>query len=449
MSPQASPSPGALARYSLLGVTVLGTMSNNIINVPLHAIAEDFDRPVSTAVLSVSAFVLVLAVAMPLTGWVGDRVGAKQTLVAALTLMLVAQLAAAAAPSLELLIAMRAVQGLACSAIPPLVMGMLVGFFPARRTRMMGAWAAANGVGQAVGPPVGGLVSDLAGWRSIFLVMSAASALALVGMVRSVPSRPGRHTVLHVPSALMLTGGTALLLLAITSVSQSEVPLAGAAAVAAAGVVLLVGFIARSRGNPRAMIPPHLIIESRFMRSSVAAFAQMFTLGTVLVLVPLYLTGPLELSSSAAGVLFFALPLAMAMMAPMVSRLADRTNPRWVLRSGLVIIIMGGLATGAVSENGAATVAVICLLLVVLGVGMALVQTPAAAGATRSPAGKIGAALGLFNMLRFSGSTAGTAWVALMYPRGDMFTMFLGCAAVAALGLAMSFVGPNPDPAAP
>lgn len=447
MTAQASPTPGALARYSLLGVTVLGTMSNNVINVPLHAIAQDFDRPISSAVLTVSAFVLVLAVAMPISGWIGDRFGRKRTLVAALVIMLTAQLAAAAAPTLAFLIGARAVQGLACSAIPPMVMGMLVGFFPARRTRMMGAWAAANGIGQALGPPIGGLISDVAGWRSIFLVMATASLLVLLGIIRSVPSPPGRYTVLHVSGALMLTGGMALLLVAMTAVSQAGTPLAGNAAVAGAGVLLLFCFVMTSRGNPRAMIPPRLIIESRYLRSCVAGFAQMFTLGTVLVLIPLYLTGSLRLSTSKAGILFFALPVSMAMMAPLVSRLADLTSPRGVLRSGMVIIIVGGVVTGLITratEETTGLVALICTMLVVLGVGMAMVQTPAAVGATRSPAGMTGAGLGLFNMLRFAGSTAGTAWVALMFPRGDMLIVFIGCAAVAFLGLGMSFFGPNP-----
>jgi MFS family permease len=438
--------PGAVAQYSLLGVTVLGTISNNIINVPLHAIARDFDRSIATTVLSVSAFVLVLAVAMPVTGWVGDRWGQRRTLVAALVLMVVGQLAAAFAPTLELLITARAVQGLACSAIPPMVMGMLVTFYPHQRLRMMGAWAAANGVGQAMGPPVGGLVSDLAGWRSIFVMMAVASVLVLVGILRAVPALPGKPSRLHVSGALMLVNGVALLLVAVTALSLPHVPVWTIVVVAVLGVVLLAGFVLVSRNNPDAMIPPHLIIESRFLRSCLAAFAQMFTLGTMLVVMPLYLTGPLELSSSAAGVLFFLLPLAMALMAPLVSRLSDRTSPRLVLRVGMSVVIAGGLLTGVVTEvsTGGEVLWLVSGMLLVVGVGMAMVQTPAAAGATRSPAGERGAALGLFNMLRFSGAAAGTAWVALSYPLGSMLVVFVGAAAVATLGLLMSFAGPDP-----
>lgn len=446
-----SAAPGALARYSLLGVTVLGTMSNNIINVPLRSIAADLESPVSTAVLSVSAFVLVLAVAMPITGWVGDRFGQKRVLVAALVLMVVAQLAASAAPGLGFLIATRAVQGLACSAIPPMVMGMLITFYPTQRLRMMGAWAAANGIGQAIGPPVGGLVSDLAGWRSVFVLMSAFSLLVMIGIWRSVPSIMGRETRLHLPGALLLSGGAGLLLLAMTVLSLAGVPWWLPALSSGLGVALLVGFVIVSTDNPTAMIPPHLMIEPRFLRSSLAAFGQMFMLGAVLVVMPLYLTGPLKLSPWEAGLLFFQLPLVMVLMAPLVSRLSDRFHPRRVLRAGLVTIILGGVLTGTLARGPAEPSAVwlTSVMLVVLGAGMAMVQTPAAAGASRSPAGSRGAALGLFNMLRFSGSTAGTAWVALTYHRTDMLALFLGAVAIAVLALAMTFFGPNPPDAAP
>jgi len=429
-----------------LTVTVVGTMSNNIINVPLRTIAKDFHQPVATAVLCVIAFSLFLAVMMPLTGWLGDRFGRKRILCGALVLMGVAQLASALAPNLPFLIFTRGLQGLGCSAIPPIVMGLLVYLYPAERSRMMGAWAAANGIGQAAGPPVGGIVSDLFGWRSIFFMMAAASFVVLLVILRQVPSPPPLYSRLHRRGAFLLTTGVGLVLVGTTGVSQAAVPYWIDGTSVVVGCVLLLGFGLVSRGNPRALIPIHYIFESRFARSAVAAFAQMFTLGTVLVAIPLFLTGPLGLSTSFAGALFFALPLTMAVMAPFVGRLADAVSPRPVLRAGLLVIIAGSASTAWSATSGSPSLIVTSVLLIALGGGMALVQTPAATGAVRSPAGAQGAALGLFNLLRFSGSTAGAAWVALLIPRGGALVMFAGCAVVAAIALALSFAGPNPVP---
>jgi MFS family permease len=440
------PAPGRLVRYTLLAVTVLGTMCNNIVNVPLRSIASDLHASLSATVLCVSAFVLTLAVAMPLAGWLGDRIGQKRTLLWALSLMLLAQTAAVVAPNLAVLVGLRAVQGLACSAIPPMVMGLLAGFYPTKHTRMMGAWAAANGIGQAIGPPIGGLISDWWGWRYIFATLAVACLVVLVAMWRIVPARPLRTTPLHLPGAILLTVGMGLLLVATTTASQQGIPYMLSAAMAGAGLTSLVGYAMVSRGRPTAMIPVRLIVESRFLRSSLAAVAQMFALGTVLVALPLFFTGPLHMSAGSAGLVFFTLPTIMALMAPLVSRLAEWTSPRLVLRSGLMVIIVGSAITGAIAARGPGPGAteLMVVMMVALGIGMSMVQTPAAAGVTRSPAGRYGAALGLFSMLRFSGSTAAAAWVALIYPHAAFLLLFLGCSLIAACGLLASFLGPDP-----
>ena len=437
--------PGMLPRTSLLAATVIGTMSNNVINVPLRDIATDFGQPVQRAVLAVLAFSLFLAVAMPLTGWLGDRLGRRRVLAIAVALMAAGQLAAAAAPNLETLVVVRGLQGLGCSGIPPLVMGLLVWMHPQQPVRMMAAWAAANGVGQAAGPPIGGVIADLLGWRAIFLVMAAASVVVLVVIVRAVPAPPRREAVLHLPGALLLTVGAALLLAGFGAVSQASVPRIVPVALGVAGLLTLSAFVGVSRGNPHALIPLRLVIETRFARSTAAAFAQMFALGTALVAIPLLLTGEGGLSPSQAGTVFFALPLTMALLATLVGRVAERWGPRPVLRSGLVVVALSAASVAALAAKGTTDLRLILPVLVGLGLGMAFVQTPAASGATRSPAGHYGSALGLFSLVRFSGSTIGAAWVALLVPGNHMGTIFLGTAVIALGALALSFAGPNPQ----
>lgn len=450
MSFAARGTPTATARITLLSVTVLGTMCNNIVNVPLRTIATGLDAPLSASVLLVSAFVLALAIAMPLTGWLGDRVGMKPTLLGALVLMLVGQALAALAPNLPTLVTLRAVQGLACSAIPPMVMGLLSSYHPDRRLQMMAAWAAANGVGQAIGPPVGGLVSDAWGWRMIFVLIAVACLVVLVLLWWCVPAVPARASRLDVRGAALLTGGVGLTLVAITTLSQREAT-AYAVVEGVCGVALLLGYGLVSRGRSTAMIPLPVLLESRFLRSTAAAFAQMFCLGTVLVALPLLFTGPLGMSTAVAGALFFMLPGVMAVAAPASSWLSSTYGPRRILRTGMVVIAVGTAATGLVAASGHSTVvaAVLTAMLLVLGFGMALVQTPAAAGATGSPAGRYGAAVGLFSMMRFSGSATAAAWVALVYPTGSMLLLFGGCVVVALLGLAASYAGPDPAPLVP
>lgn len=429
----------------LLAITFLGTVSNNILNVPLSEITRAFGVALSEGALVVSSFVLVLAAAMPVAGWVGDRFGRRRVVIAALVTMMAGQVAAALAPALWALVACRAVQGLACAAIPPAVMGMLSSsHIPARRARVMSAWAAANGVGQAVGPPLGGLLAGALGWRSIFVVLAAVTALLLLATLRVLADDPARQVALHRGGAVTLTIGTALLMAAATAVPIRAVPAWADIGLASGGVAVIVAFAVLSARHPRPLIRPRLIVESRFLRSAIAAFAQMFCLAAVLVAIPLYVIDSLGWGVALTGVLVFALPATMAAAAPPVGLACERASPRLIMRAGLVLLAGVTPALGMFLTGHGRSLGVLIPLLIMVGAGVALVQTPAAMGATQSPAGATGAALGLFNMLRFAGSAVGTAWVALLYPHSAFLVLFGGCAVIATAGFLLSFAGPDP-----
>jgi MFS family permease len=446
--PQRPERAGPAVLLTLLGATLLGTVINNVLNVPLRDITDDLGVSLSSGVLVVSSFVLVLATGMALSGWVGDRFGRRRTVIASLALMAVAMVGAALAPSLPVLVAMRALQGLACAAYPPAVMGMLSTIYgPGQRARTMGAWAAANGIGQAIGPALGGLLADLSGWRSIFWFLAPVAVGLLVATVLAVPDDRGHASALHWPGAVSLTLGAAFLMTAATAVPQHVVPIWLDITLAAAGLALVAVFAISSSGSTASpIIQPRLILESRFLRSTVAASAQMFCLAATLVTVPLYVTGTLGRTTAVTGLLVLALPAAMAVLAPVVGLLTERSRPRWILRTGLVVLGTGELLLGLYAGTGSRSVVLLVTLLISVGVGVALVQTPSAAGATRSPAGRSGAALGLFNMMRFGGSALGAAWVAVVYPRGNLLLLFVGCTSIAVIGLLVSFIGPDPVP---
>lgn len=425
----------------LLAATFMGTVSNNIVNVPLRQIALGLDVPVSAGVLVVSGFVLMLAVGMPISGWIGDRWGRKRTLVVALAAMTLGTVGAAFAASLPMLVAFRAVQGLACAAIPPSVMGMLsTNFAPELRAKLLSGWAAANGVGQAIGPPLGGVLASLLDWRAIFWVVAPVTGMVMLGCQAAVPADSGRPLRPHVPGAVFLTVGATLLITAATLVSQSGLPITFVAGAAVTGALLIAAYVAVSLRASTPLVDPHLLVEPRFVRSGVAACCQMFCVGVLAVAVPLYLTGQLGKSAAVTGALVFVLPATMAVGSPLVGLLCDRVQPRAVLRFGLAVLVAAGVLLGEYAHEGGRSLVVLALVLAVSGVGVALVQTPSATGATRSVAGHSGAALGLFNMLRFAGTALGAAWVAIVYPQGWLLLMFAGTAAAAAVGLAVNIL---------
>jgi MFS family permease len=454
----AAPSPTAAEQRprrgwlltALLGATVLGTVSNNIVNVPLRQITADFGAPVTQGVLVAAVTVVVLAVAMPLTGWITDRLGRRRTLLLALAVLLVGTLGAALAPTLGLLVVSRGVQGLGCAAVPTAVMGTLARTWPAaQRSRVMGSWGAANGIGQAIGPPMGGVLAGAFGWRAVFGALLPITIAVLVVTARAMPRDAGQPVRIEPVGAGSLTVGVALLMTAVTAAPQPGVRPWMVAAGVGGGLVALAVFVRSGLRSPRPFIDPRLLIELRWLRGAAGVFVQQSCLAAVLVAVPLYLTGVVGLSTATTGLLIFALPLVWAVMAPLVGVLADRVGPRPVLRLGLGLLVAVNAALAGVLGAGVTGLVPVVSLLVGAGVGIALVQTPAITAATRSPAGQLGPGLGIFNMMRFVGAAIGTAGVAAAWPDG-LGWLFGGASVVAAGGLLLSFAGRKvPDPVRP
>ncbi|MFJ6096505.1 MFS transporter [Williamsia muralis] len=434
-----------LALSALLTGTLVGTLSNNIVNVPLAQILSDFDAPLQDGVLVAVGFLLTFAAAMPLAGYIGDRFGRRRVYCGALLATAVCSAGAATAPNLATLIAWRSLGGLAAAAFAPAVMGLIAWLFgPERRARAVGAWASVNGIGQAIGPSLGGLIAGTWGWRWVFVPMIPMALIGFAGTMRWIPAYQGRRMRLDIIGASALTVGSAVLVLGLTLVPQPRVPVATDVALIGISVLLLGWFVWHARRVAEPFVDVRLASESRFVRSAVAACAQMFCLGSALLSVPLYLSGTGE-STVAAGLVLFALPAVMALLAPIVGRTTDSLGARRVLRVGLGLLVMSQVVMAVVmAESGGDRWAVVGAL-VIAGIGIALVQTPAAAGSTRSPAGAQGTGLGLFNLIRFGGSALGAAWVAIAIDSWSYAGIFVVCAVVATLALISSFLGHNPE----
>lgn len=438
-----------LGLAALLAGTFVGTVSNNVVNVPLPAILDEFDAPLSSGVFVVVGFLLTFTATMPLVGWIGDRYGRRRIYCAALIGTVVCAVGAAAAPSLPVLIAWRCAGGAVAAAFAPAVMGLLSWLFSGeRRGRAIGAWASVNGIGQAIGPAMGGFIADMFSWRWVFIPLIPVALAGLIGTLRHIPAYPGVRMPFDLPGAIALTAGSGLLILGTALIPQ---PNSTVAVLVALGVaVLILGlFVWHSLRVDTPFVDVRLVAEARFVRSSLAAFALMFSLGAVLLAVPLYLVRS-DRSASVAGLVLLVVPATMVVLGPLVGRYLDRIGPRRVMRTGLVVLAAGhiglAVALGQRFADPRWALGLLVAILVVTGIGIALIQTPAATGATRSPAGAQGTGLGLYNLIRFSGSAMGAAWVAIALEVATFPVVFVVAAAVVALGLIGSFLGSDPGP---
>lgn len=120
-----------------------------------------------------------------------------------------------------------------------------------------------------------------------------------------------------------------------------------------------------------------------------------------------------------------------------------------MLRAGLVVLLVGQVALAVVLSADEPRLWLVATVLAITGAGIAAVQTPAAAGSTRSPAGERGTGLGVFNLIRFGGSAVGAAWVTVALGSWTVGPLFAVCAVVVCAGLAASFLGTDPEDTEP
>jgi predicted MFS family arabinose efflux permease len=430
----------APAAIALLCGTFVSVLNSTIVNVPLRDIARDLRVSIASASLLVTTFGLTFAALMPLAGWAGNRYGRRRVFCLGTAVLGGAGLAAIAAPNLPALVVLRIIQGAASAAVTPLVMQILAELFePAQRTRALSGWAAANGLGQAIGPPLGGLLSAALTWRSIFAPTPIIAWIACAAALRFVPADAGRAIPLDRRGAAGLTLGAALLLAAFASAPEFGFASPLFALLAAGGIVLLAAFVRATRTDPHPFVSPDVIREPGYVRGCIGVMTGTFSLGASLLGFPLFLTHVLGYSTASAGIAALALPIALVVSTQPVSRAIRRFGSRAALAAGLLILAAASAAF-ALLVLAPLHLAALLLAMCAVGVGLAFVHAATAVGITDSAAGRYGAGVGLYNLLRIAGSTLGAAWVGteIRSAASSFAVIFAGCAVVALCGLAVT-----------
>ena len=444
--------PGKIAYVALLCTTMVGTLSANVMNAPLHRIQRDFDASDAEIVLAVSAFTISMVVFVPLTGWLCDRYGAVRVVLISLGAMVVAQLLAAFSVNLEMLILLRLAQGIACSAFPPGIQRALVALWPSKGQAAMAAWASAIGAGQAIGPPVGGVISDLFGWRSVFLFQALVCLILTVTIIAAVPKARGKQVPVHPIGMFVLMLAVAAAVLTVTLIGQRASYRAElVAGVVAALSVGLYAFLATK--FPQRLFEPRSLLEKRYIRGTVTAGASMLIMGVCLVSLPLYLGGTIGLSPGPVGLVVSAMAASMLMSGRLTAWIAAKLGSRQVVKMGLTILIVAPLFLGwwtSWQTSIEYQLGIIVLLLLIIGTGINASQSVSAFAISRSTAARNTMAFGIHNTARFMGMAIGYAWAALIYPTGDSLLLYGGVSAAALFALLVTVIGgPAPKIAIP
>lgn len=416
----------------LLLTLVLVVLDGSIVNVALPTITASLRASPSDAVWVISSYQLAILIALLPCGVIGEMLGARRVFLTGVTLFTLASAACAFSASLPMLIAARATQGLGAGAIMALSIMNLRYSVPQRLLgTIIGINAMTIAIASAAGPGIAGAILAVAPWPFLFAVNIPLGIIVLMSGA-ALPPTKGVARRLDVKAVAANTLMFAFFFLGAGRIAHS--PVAGALLVAAS-IVCLLALLRIERESATPLLPTDLFAAAAF-RFAVMASVCCFT-GTMLsfIAAPFYLQHNLGMTATEAGLYMMSWPAAVALIAPISGRLADRVKTAWLCATGGALLAIGLTAIGLLPPDPHGTSFVIGA--VVAGLGFGMFQTPNNRILLLSaPKARSGAAGAMQGTARLTGQTLGGIAMSLIFAVAP-----LASAPEVALLLAAAFAG--------
>jgi EmrB/QacA subfamily drug resistance transporter len=363
----------------VLAVAVLGEamvlLEATVVNVALPAIGRDLGAGVTGLQWTLNGYVLTLSALVLAAGSLSDLYGRRRVFILGVGAFVAASALCAAAPTIQLLVAARFVQGVGGALLTPGSLAIIDAVFvPDDRTRAIGAWAGLTAVAAAVGPPVGGYLTDALSWRAVFLINLPLGAFVIVAAVAKVPeSRDPTRGGLDLPGAALATLAIAGLCFALIQASAGLTP----AVITAAAVSLTAAgaFVAVERRSSHPMLPLELFRSRQFASATVLALVTYAALGGVIFLFVAFLQISLGYTALQAGAATLPVTMLLLILSGPSGAIAQRIGPRIPLTAG-ALLTGAGLLLMAQIHPGDSYLAAVLPALAVFGTGLAALITP-------------------------------------------------------------------------
>lgn len=420
--------------------TMLAPLNSTMIAVAMPSIIDEFNTDIGSASWLVTAYLISMAALQPLGGKLGDTFGRRRLVLGGMLAFAVASLGASLAPSLWPLVGFRVFQAASAAVMVPNASALIRELVPdSRRARAFGILGAAIAVGAAAGPPIGGLIIEVAGWRAIFavnvFVLIPALILGWRSLPATVPTNSKTQRRFDLPGAVLLpatlVGATGILI----AIGQGVAPvllIIGGLVTAAVGIIL----VRQELTHPDPIFPPRLYRIRSFAAACAGIGFGNLSMYTLLISVPLLLTSRDGSSALGIGLVLAAMSAAMIVLSPTGGMLADRFGRRLPSAAGLALVTIGAIPIAALGADISLIPLLAGLALVGLGIGLSApgLQTSAIEAV---PANQSGSAAGLYATSRYLGSITGSAILASLLTSDTSGVQSIGVVFIFVLGSAI------------
>ncbi|MGV8875639.1 MAG: MFS transporter [Rhodococcus sp. (in: high G+C Gram-positive bacteria)] len=357
----------------IVAATVLGSslamLDATVVNIALPAIGRDLGAGVTGLQWTLSGYTLALASLILLGGSLGDRVGRRRVFVWGTVWFATASVLCGLAPSIEVLIAARLLQGVGAALLTPGSLALISASIKAEdRGAAIGLWSGLGGVASAIGPLLGGWLVDAVGWRAVFLINVPLAVVVVWVAAKHVPESRDPHASgrLDVPGAVTIAAALGLLTYGLIESHVLALVL---------GVVAVGAFVVIERRSHDALVPPSLFASRVFLAANLVTFTVYAALGGVFFLLVLQLQFAVGYSPIAAGVATLPITALMLVLSARAGRVAGRIGPRIPMTVGPLLSALGLLLMLRIGPESSYVTDVLPAVLV-FGLGLSTLVAP-------------------------------------------------------------------------
>jgi EmrB/QacA subfamily drug resistance transporter len=404
-------------KWWTLGAVAFGLfmimLDNTVVNVALPSIQRDLGVGLSELEWIVTGYALTFASLMLTGGKLADHYGRRLVFIAGLVIFTLASLACGLADSGSFLIAARIVQGAGAALMNPATLSIIAATFPPRqRGTAIGIWAGVSALALAIGPLVGGLLTEHASWNWIFYVNIPVGILAVVASLIVIEESKDTSEEQRLDLPGQLTAGLGLFALTYGLIEANSHGWTSGRIIAsfALAVLSLGAFVWLEHVQRAPMLDLSLFRNGTFAGANSVILLVALAMFGVFFFVSLYMQNILGFSAVETGASFLPMTVLIILIAPIAGRLTDRIGSRWLMTAGMMLVAGQLLYFSRLGLDESFWNLLPGLL--VGGVGMALTMTPSAAAATRSvPVDKAGVGSAVLNAFRQVGGSMGIALI--------------------------------------
>ena len=390
---------------------LMSGLDSTMVTMSMATLGRVFQASLGQVQWVASAYLLALALALPLSGWLVDRAGARRVFLGCFVLFIVGSVLSGSAQSVEALIGCRVLQGIAGGLLAPMMQLLMARHAGKHMARVIGVAAMPVMVGQMLGPSLAGLILSYLSWRWIFFVNVPVGLLAIAFAWKVLPpDAPTTQRRLDLIGLALLSPGLALLLSGLVGLAYGdrEAPFSLAASVA-----LIAGYVGHAVRKPAEALIDLRLFRGRIFRAAAATqfLSHAINFGGQFMM-PLYFLQVRDLSPGQTGLLLAATGLGFFFALPIMSRLSERFGARAISGAGAVLAFLGTLPFAFAGPN--TPLAVLGVALLVRGFGVGSITIPSAAAAYASvPRESLGQAATAINICQRIGGPTGTTALAI------------------------------------